>query len=793
MAYSDDAKVMVERAWLKTRQEFIDEFKDTSLGSKSAFRPNGTKLHKDVPSYETYLDQNKNLSFFPKPSEVDNRLLLLADCLNYVQMSKDLAADHHLTYVTDKQTNGQPEDVEVLMNSSQFTTINKTFDRLMGIMQFWEHKATNLANFKQLSFAERQKALRMNRYVIIGKPGIGKTALLNYLFSIRAYDLRKGNILWIRVSLNSVEDGYLELKDRLHSKFIKIFCKFYLYADDCQFGESFLRQLETYLLDKVCALKTFSRLSQDQKIAVVQAYVDLLNSVSDTDDEKLDAFIPLHEYALQLIHFRVMTEHTLRYIQYAYGYAYIFMFDGLDSATVDFIRYNAFQKWMEEIGRVTNTNNDADSYKAVYVLTMRDYSFVTFYLRHVKASRDDTAKFILLSVQKQPLASIVEKKCELAVQRLRKEGYSYSKEAFLNASHNLMRLTYSVLENGVSDASILGSETQSLHFTHFMNLNNDNVRAVMRFFRELLIMAYTVLKDNAFERLISNPSTDAFVKGFRGREWIVFRVLLHGDCAHGVYRNRVSYNAYGEATISTNNKAVIPNIFNYRDYYTEHDTHLFPKALVKTRIVQYLEKHGNSQITDVIRRLNEIFGYDTADFRFETREMIYNGLISPLKDEVDVIVAENKQATYYISLTDLARNITRRIMKRSIYYETVYDDTPIQDDFKERIVPLSRYDKNVPLDMYIIKKSRYIMFFLHYLMKIEAAERNRYMEINKCEEMQYVDMGYEVFSEEVVASIKADICGYLSGYMSKVQHEQGKDHIANFKGDWYKEFQIRED
>jgi hypothetical protein len=782
---------LVNDAWKKCEDYFSEIQQNGSIiGDSSPIRLNDITGYGPTDiSYSSYLNEKIDLSFFPKYSEIDKKLLILSDSINFLQMSRYLKEDHEKTYVAPNKIESDI-DIEKLLDSSDFVTLNYSKSRIDNLYAFWRNKALSLAQFDKLDRIDKYRASHLNRFIIVGKPGVGKTAFINYLFSVKSDDLITNKIIWIRVHISgNRRDKYTMLLDRLHVKFLKIFCQFYLYFYE-ELNETFINNFESYLIETIFLQKKYERLEEKDKVELIINYIDMLRSIHDETKAKIDVKINYEKFGIDLKFAREINELLIYYLQKNLGYSFIFIFDGLDSVTIDYVQYNEYKEWMEEIDEVTN--NSFTNYKALYIVSMRDYSFISFFLNHLKEDRSDLKRYAILDIHPMSLNEVLSKKYELAARNLKRAGFDYKMEEVKNINLNLMKLLFFYFSGfDVSESPVDICANPDHHFQVFMKLNNDNLRSVMRFFRELLIMTYTVFKDSAFSNLISDPEKNTFITNFEGKEWILYRVLLFGGCTHSVYRNRVRYNCQGCAEISSNNKAILPNVFNYRDFIQENKPKL-PKNLVKIRIIQYLLSVDRATIVDAIDWVKNNFAYLHDDLRHETREMIYNGLIIPCSKETELIIAELANTNYMIKLSELSSIILKKIIRKAIYYEIVVDDTPIQIEFAHGMKPLSRYDSEVNLSEYLIKKSKYIILFVLYLNNLEKNDLKNYLRINETNEEDYINKNLSIFTEDVILSIKKDMIKYIAGYLNKLKSRGALRPIELFISDWYKEFQISE-
>lgn len=784
---------IVKDAWKWSEDLFGTLYSGVQFGDKTSVRLNDIPEYgENAEGYADYLEEHLDQRFFPKLSSIDDRLFEVSETINYLQMSPELAEEHKKIYVVDNKPQRGNEDIEKLFDIARFPVINDSKQRLDKFFDFVNFKAIELRSYETKNRVEKIKSLHLNRFVLIGQPGVGKTALMNYLFSINAQEMDDNNVLYLRVHVSSHnKEKYLHLLDKLHYKFLKIFCGRYLY-NRSEFNERFIAEFEDHLLAKVNDKKKYRKLSDDEKIDLVIKYIEMMDSIHDDSEDSLDIRFDYEDYEIKLNYARELNEILMEYVQKHREYSYIIVFDGLDSVTIDYVQFTEYKDWIEQIDAVTD--NKTSGYKAIYMVTMRDYSFLYFFLNHMKDDRLETRKYVTCSVIPKDLNEILKRKYELAVHRLKDLGYDYSTRQVQNIKTNLMILVYSELHK-LSELPVPDNkeDLDEAYFIHFLKLNNGNLRATMRFFRELIIMTFAVWKGSAFDKLITNPDIVKITDEFKGKEWVLFRVLLHGRCRHGAFQNKVRYNSAGCAEISVNNRSLIPNCFNYRDHHTGISNWI-PKNLVKIRMIQYLRMQTEATgILDTLKWLQTTFNYNHEDLRHETREMIYNGLLVPNAFERKIIIAEDSGTDYLIELTNMATILLDSLLSESIYYETVVDDTPIQSNFISKMRPISRYDSEIDLKDYLILKSRTVIYFVHYLMQLEKNDIKQYIIANQSDEETYIDDGYHIFTDHLITNIKTTMIQYVHGYLKKKTQKEGSTTVDSFISQWYEEFEIPED
>lgn len=792
---------MLSEAWIACASKFSDTTRSVRIGNSSPVRLNRRQCRDskgvEYDSYVEYMEENKRSDFFPSYSSVDDKLVQVADTLNFLQMSKALGEDHRQTYVIEDDPADKDFPVEKHIPNSKGVIVNKSRQRADRFFLFWRDKAMALSQVMRREMAQGKqnssvlfKTKSFSRYVLYGKPGVGKTAFLNYLFSVNAEDLLSRKVLWVRVSVSGNRlDPYDTLKARLYIKFIRIFCEFYLFERSFGFDNTFMDSLREFLLDKIRQSEDFADMEPEAKSRLVSNFLRLLRKARAKSRQREAVTVSFDDCHIEEDQGLLLTELLMSYIQSVHGYSYIFIFDGLDSVTIDYIQYNDFMKWLKEIDQVTD--NRLSLYKALYIITMRDYSFISFFMKHLREPRTDLQRYVCCTIRPKPLEEILQRKYRLSHAHLVQAGCQCTEEQIQRINHNLMKLIYSELHEMANledptDADRLSGS----YFQHFMKLNNDNLRATMRFFRELIVMTYHVLGDESFKLLTSDQSEEGFLARFQGKRWILYRVLLHGGCTASLYKNRITYDKEGRSHISADSKAIIPNVFNYRDHITS-DSHKRPKNLVKLRVIQYLVRAEESDtpatIVDCVKWLEEAFDYpnDDSELRYETREMMYNGLIVPNASDAEIRVAEGGKANYQIHVTELGKFILRKFISKAVYYETVVDDTPLQAEFCRGMAPLSRFDKEVKLGEYLKQKFNAIILFVLFLMELDLFDAKKYAHSLANQQETGAPFEFTIYDDVVVGSIKKDLASSLGKYLRDVLRDDGRERLEEYVKSWF--------
>ena len=227
---------LVHEAYRSVKCQFKDTMKKCSIGDGLSERLNNRRNYgpDNYQSFEEYFESNKiEENQFHKVE--DERLKCLRKLLHSIPMSAQKAYEHMMTYtVDDADTDNEYDNYIKIFNQDELSIINKNRDQLSGIMHFWLNRARVIAGQKRnipddIKFPNNNSEL--TRYILRGKPGVGKTALLNYMFSINAHCFKDFKVIWSQVDLSNPKGVSLDLHTLLFSKFLTIFCARHLHKD----------------------------------------------------------------------------------------------------------------------------------------------------------------------------------------------------------------------------------------------------------------------------------------------------------------------------------------------------------------------------------------------------------------------------------------------------------------------------------------------------------------------------------------------------------------------------------
>lgn len=775
---------LINKAFDSVRKEFINVRRNHGNEWKHKERLNDFEFGISDENYDEYLNNNKKINNIPSLVDINDEIHIIHELLSYIKMSPSKVYEHEKTYVIDKSKYFQLNIEKYLVNPDDQFNRNDVF--VKQILKYWIEKSHDLANYNELNYGHKLKALRLTTYYLLGQPGVGKTALLNYLFSIGANELRSNNIIWLRIDLNDPSDIGLALEERLFLKFLKIYCRFYYHEDKRLSDSKYIDDLSNYLFEYAKKYKYFG-IAEDNIVRFhVNDYMSMINDY--VPRAKNDLKISLEEIlkgrSIDDNIFKLFTGSLMTFLQRKIGLGYIIIFDGLDSVTLDKVQYETYCEWLNEFATVCD-NTKIDYFKSIYIVSMRDYSFVQFYIKVLKENKRSKEEYSILKVKQKDFYKILTSRFDLIVEILNDAGFKTKKSELWNIKNNLIDIVNSCLYGlAVSDFSEKYIENESVkreQYDLITNLCSGNLRAVMRLFRYIIVTLGSIWGDKCFEYLASHTGYKGCLKHIEGKEWAIYRVLIFGDPGGNAYRCKISYDFGGNANIKHRNTALVPNIFNYKETGMQDAESRFPRNLLKLRVIQYLRQTGGcGNIVNIIEELKNIYICDPKTLRADIREMIYDGLLNPHKvEQTDFIRYEKNYSDYPVKLTPLSYHIADNIIKESIYYEIICDDTPIDLKYARNMQPLNKYDKNTNLGDYLIIKTYSIFFFILYLQKIENNEK-LLLDNNKC-----IYWNKTIFDDNTIRMVTSDVANYIHKYLRTTKNESEKNMFLN---NWERNF-----
>jgi hypothetical protein len=179
---SAETNEMVNTAYNSCYDEVLRLYTDCDFPQEKPMRLNIDTIEDDEIPYIEYFEDHKDVSKYPNPQKLERILHLVYQVLGYVTMSPKNEKIHNDTYVIDRRKIIKGNIEAHLRNKNQIE-INSCEGELIELFDFWVKKAIALSKFEDLTFSARDLVKELSIYLILGKPGVGKTALLNYLVS----------------------------------------------------------------------------------------------------------------------------------------------------------------------------------------------------------------------------------------------------------------------------------------------------------------------------------------------------------------------------------------------------------------------------------------------------------------------------------------------------------------------------------------------------------------------------------------------------------------------------------
>ncbi len=802
MKISDIADKMVKMAWAKHKVD-----RNLKITFEETYeRLNERKSQGDSSDYhEIFYHKTKHLNRPINLGGIDSRLLLIYEIMKHVPMSPSRKDDHDIIY-TIMEKDGQIEFLDMVFDNEYPETMNKDMNMLSSIFIYWIDRAKDLISRPDLSdeYVKPIGKFVNCLYMITGRPGVGKSATINYLFSYYGNQMIDENVMFVRVDMNKVFGKAEKLRKMLLTKYLYIITRFYLYNEDRGFGLSRMDDIMNDLIIFVSSEPYFKQAFSDSTPnEVAKSFIKGLagcNLLLNKDNKSADKndyngskhagkSILLEYFDMDDQTIYLMIEWLMSYIQTNYNYAYIFVFDGFDNVTFNYSQERRFLSWLKEFDSIVS--NNLKLYSAVYIATMRDYSYIK-YKRDNGGHEGSRANenIVNLKIERQPMWEIIQKRVNYAEFRAKKIDLDILRDEAINISRNLLRIIY-IAMNPNGDIVREGASIEYL-VDHFHRVNADNFRAALRIYRALIIVVADILGLDMYNELCKDELEKDTVLRIERAKWKIIKLMLYGTTGYRTYRNCIQFKPSGETpkndlivkkdmiTIDHNRKSVIPNIFNCREHiYSESNR--WPKNLFKIRIIQILRiNNGVGNVLSVERWFRDILDYQTKDIRFEIREMIYTGLLLPSYLEIDVDEQENELGDYTVRLSETANLIMETMLNKYVYYETVVDDTPLPYQYSNYIIPINADEPGIGIDDYLCDKTKAVLIFLKYLMDIEKIEKPLIIDMMCNNEEDIFKANWEIFTDKRVDLILKQMDNSIFKYMSKKTRKDVYDMVEKW-------------
>lgn len=758
-----------------------------------------------IERYKNKLKQKGIPHEYHCPDDDMNRLLV---SLSSFPMSPAKKDDFISYYHVPEQ---KDPDLELLSIKELVTEpllkINTHQERIEHFVELLKDEALKLRYFKKgndTSFC---------KFALVGRPGTGKTAFINYCFSVYGESIFDANqVMYSRVNLNDVVKGSESLKVRMLSKWLRIFCKYYLMNDNIEdfidfkiFKDELLSRCKKYKKE------LFFEYSDNEFNEIVNFFFKIIRylhtaSFNETDYSLSDSLEEIDPEGMQkcsLEDLCYLTEITMSYVQHVKNWGNIIIFDGFDRVTFDKVQFKRFESWCTQIKKLTSIE-DNDFCRSLFIVSLRDYSIRKFFKTNIQPTLthldQKTPAYRTLSICNKMFREVIENRFELLDNQFNTFNCINIKRNIIN----LMIMCYGEL----TPKQALDSKWSDVSKS-FENIFSFNYRLLFKFIRDLILLVYQTLdKDFDVSNLIqSDPDEMQLLEAFQGNEWRVLKLFITGTFQNIPFSNRTTYTQEGQPSFQ-GVVPIIPNIFNFNEYAYRTDEakqllntegvkpyqgSMSPidqrnKLLVKYFIIKTIEDSGNTiGIETLVETLRRNFCDKWHfDLIYEIRELIFSNIIGCDLTDVEMHNFENIKNNYPISLT-LKSKIFDHILGESVYYENIIDDTPIDNRFSKYMSPLSFGERDT-WD-YLKLKTKYIIFFITYVEYVQNYFKDTRPENDPTlfDNFKYISKEkyaekFLIFTKERKKSIFDSIVAYLNGFLIRRPHTASK-----LIDDWFSE------
>jgi len=559
--------------------------------------------------------------------------------------------------------------------------------------------------FAYQSFSLRNAIKQTECHVIAGERGVGKTAFLNFLFSTQHNIFDDYKVVWNRIDLTIAQSLEYSLKELSDIHTYDLLCNYYIgglrsiekndYFDDCDYehvvNENKKRQENLSIDQFKNYLSKLDDINYEENI-ICSKLLLLSNKEfrnTDIDNKEKMARVPLYRRFLL-----------------SKGYSFIYIFDGLDEATIQMQEKEILLGWKQNIQDILQGKQIP---KGLYILCARNESFKEI-IKHSISEGTGRAlrKWLIHSTS---ISEIIKKRLELFKERIKKRGKTLSIEnweedaAELLVEYSLMIIKFA-FERIQYDGNPLDVFSQSGH-----------MRSVMKFFRDILWETMAIICDefNAADfwlyKLASfirkNPQYSASIMDLlRRRSYRVWGIASLNY--HNYFDKAVLYDKVKKKILYPGESGELPLIpIIWGDLEVDSlPIHICNHLTTKVRILQLIVSNpqGFFDFNQIIEIISEMFHYSRDNIEVIMKEMLLQRLID-FSPEQDFMM---KLDDTKVLITDLGSLIIRKWIYLPEYVEATMNYAVIPgnliDEFprffiKRKMGPLSSVIEDEAMDI----------------------------------------------------------------------------------------------
>ena len=559
-----------------------------------------------------------------------------------------------------------------------------------------------------LLYHQSENLYRLSRLFCLGPQGIGKTALLNNIFSVKSEFFSKNNVIWIRIDFNDRSLRKYSLVNAILFHFATIFHSYYLNSRRIPVCVNWDEFLDFYK-DRVY----FRELENDAK-----TFTSLLQP------------IPLREqiskrFIISLISF---LQHK--------GYGIIFVIDGLDRISLEDYDSSTFRDLSEEL---KDTIFKKNFIKAVFILSIRYPSFKHILERIEGRWNIVNPDFMAFYLLAKDTDSIIKSKLKYArsiiLEETRERQYNMGKSESLSfIDDNFLQ----AFEKEIYKITIkgLGLINDDGSFKHFLKISGYNYRMMFRCLKKIIEYFGWIIIDHAVKfkgKIVPNEVENTL----ETKKYNVLKAYMMGSDLQKDYYSTYKYKLTGNRITYVRQgygRALIPNIFNYienRDMGIWASNQI--RILLKFRFLEYLKHNGPCSISELLDVLTKVYGYDQLYILAEVEEMFCECLIastdlsSPFRNDFVYQISRKipfeSQFAEEIRITKLGLYIIEYVIDTYEYISLIVNDTPIPKEFYNRLIPINYYWENVDTNKAVAIGIYNALCFIHsFIFLLEESE-----------------------------------------------------------------------
>ena len=614
-------------------------------------------------------------------------------------------------------------DFDFMSTNQEMLVINKSKEISRGFISFICNKAIQLKKDDGLD------SISNSKFFITGEVGVGKTAFLNYLFSLYHSELRKKNVIWIRVDLTKHYHGNATLEDSLDFQIARIYRQHYMKSKVSKSNTRFENFIRPFF--------------QNEK--------DNLNQEIELNKALKDYYMPFDDKRT-IPYNKNLQKSVKAYIEKYYGVIYIY--DGLDKVRTT----NDFDEKLDEVKNIINS----EKFKSVYIFVMRyesqqDLLYKVFKYKELNQLSQLRGYGMSFRIVPSELSDIIDKRIDLIKQHwkvfLKKNadeifnkdiGDKLTRSEIYQLCENIKWLDSEALDNYIlvfkhylsraltfdEDNTTTIEDNSNNAFGLIEKIAGKNIRLDLQIIRECFTCFLESLEicdvsnesineiginlASYTEQLTNNTNYKQDLGKILSKHYRIVATLLRkkSSYVHPFDYVRIKDNLERKTILKSYETSYINNLF-----YSINSDGLSDKycLLLKIRILQLL-RIKPIDIENIISEIKRNFPYNSVQIDYAIEELKHCDYISIKPNEFD-----NKNFYCYV-ITESGLNLIDKLIYDYNYIRIILDDIIIPKDYENNFIDshseLYQKDK-IMWSIYQIKR---VLNFVNLVYNVESRE-----------------------------------------------------------------------